>query len=300
MGQTLTDFDNQGNQDIQTLSNYINGQFTKSMGFYSTLGWNSTPGVFDFLGGPHFEFGIGAGVDLIQVTSLNNANLQVLQSSANVSIPSMVPAPLFAGTLRLGLANGLDIGLKGLYLPASLVNTFNTGITGQYSGVGVDFRYRIMEARTLPTLTVEVSWDQFNGNLGFSTEAGQITTFNDPPSNSVTVSGTTNYALNWNVHSFGAKVLLGKDLLVVYPYVGVGFQRNSGSVDSQISGQLATSDGSGNTGSINLPVTSNGSPVVFEPKFIAGLDFGEGFHWSILGESNGSDIAVSTGFRGVF
>jgi hypothetical protein len=231
---------------------------------------------------------------------MNNSNLQVLQSSANVSIPSMVPAPLFAGTVRLGLANGLDIGLKGVYLPASATNLFNTGISGQYSGVGVDFRYRIMEARTLPTVSVEVSWDQFNGNLGVSTEAGQVSTFNDPPSSSVTVSGTTNYALNWNVHSFGAKVLVGKDLLVIYPYVGVGFQRNSGSVVSNVSGQLITTDGSGNTGSIALPVTSNGSPLVFEPKYIAGLDFGEGFHWSIIGESNGSDISVSTGFRGVF
>ena len=293
-GQTVAQFDTSGLADMQSISDYLNSQFTKSMGFYSTLGWDNPPTVFDLISGPHFEFGIGGGVDLIQVTSLNNLNLQALQGTANVSIPSQLPAPYPVGTLRVGLAHGLDVGLKVRYLPQITLSSL--GFAANYTGVGADFRYKIMEGRTLPTVTVGVSFDELQGNLGFGTDVNQNTTYYG---SSASVSGTTKYALNWNVHSFGAKLLVGKDLMVIYPFAAVGFQRNSGTVVSNITGQLTTTV-AGNPGAINANVTSNGTPVLFEPKYVLGLDFGEGFHWSIVGESNGSDLSFSTSFRGQF
>jgi hypothetical protein len=49
---------------------------------------------------------------------------------------------------------------------------------------------------------------------------------------------------------------------------------------------------------INADRTS--SPVLFEPKFVLGLDVGEGFKWGLLFESNGVDIAGGTSFKGRF
>lgn len=293
----LTDFDTQANMDMQSISDFLNGQFTKSMGFYSTLGWNDNPSVFDFLAGPHFEIGIGGGVDFMQVTSLNNLNLQALQAAANVNLPAVLPAPFPAASVRAGLANGLDVGVKFLYLPE--IDISQIGFLVQYTGVGIDFRYKFLEGAKLPTLTVEVSWDEMQGSLGLSTSVNQSTTFESLSSQ---VSGTTNYALNWNVHSFGAKLLVGKDLLIVYPYGGIGFQRNSGTVVSSITGQLSTNvNGALGTANDN-GVTSNGTPVVFEPKFLAGFDFGsgEGIHFNMAGESNGSDLVASIGFKVTF
>jgi hypothetical protein len=265
------------------------------MGLYSTLGWNNPPGVIDLVVGPHFEIGVGGGVDLIQVTNLNNLNLGALQGSSNISLPAVLPAPFPAGTLRMGLANGLDIGLKLLYLPQ--INLPDIGFSGQYTGVGIDFRYRILEGANLPTLTVGVSWDELSGSLGISTNVNQNSTYSDSGTNySAQVSGTTGYSLNWNVHSFGAKLLLGKNLMVIYPFVGVGFQRNSGTVVSSINGQLTTTVNSV-VDTINPAVVTNGNPVVFEPKYVAGIDFGEGLHWALVGESNGSDLAISTSLR---
>jgi hypothetical protein len=228
------------------------------------------------------------------LAGLGSLNLQALQGSANLSLPAVLPAPFPEATLRVGLANGLDIGFKLLYLPEISLST--VGFSGNYVGEGVDFRYRILDGAQLPTLTVGVSWDEMQGSLGLDTGVNQSTTYETFPAQ---VSGNTHYALNWDVHSFGAKLLFGKDLMVIYPFVGVGFQRNSGSVVSHITGQLITTV-NGEPGGVNPNVVSNGTPVIFEPKYLAGLDFGEGFHWSLVGESNGSDLAVSTSLRAQF
>jgi hypothetical protein len=44
-------------------------------------------------------------------------------------------------------------------------------------------------------------------------------------------------------------------------------------------------------------VVRSSAPIVFEPKFVGGIEFGTGFVWGLLGESNGIDIAGSTNFR---
>ena len=55
------DFQNQAQGDYQTIVNYVDAQFAKSMGFITTLGWNTPPSVFDILSGPRVEVGIGGG-----------------------------------------------------------------------------------------------------------------------------------------------------------------------------------------------------------------------------------------------
>lgn len=299
---TEDDFNAQCQTDMQGISDFINSQFTKSMGLFSTLGWNDNPSVFDLVAGPHFEIGIGAGVDLIQVTNLNNLNLAVLQAAANVNLPAVLPIPFPAATARVGLANGLDVGLKFLYLPE--IDLSEIGLSGYYTGVGVDFRYKFLEGARFPTLTVEVSYDQMQGNFQLGTSVNQTTFFSDNGSNPATITGSTNYSLNWNVRSFGAKLIAGKDLVFVYPYGGIGFQRNSGTVVSTITGQMSTSLTEVSTmtqesGSFNANSISNGIPVIFEAKYLLGLDFGsgEGIHCNLEGESNGSDLAASIGFK---
>ena len=44
-------------------------------------------------------------------------------------------------------------------------------------------------------------------------------------------------------------------------------------------------------------LSRSAEPPITQPKFMAGFDLGEGFYWSNLFESNGRDIALSTGFR---
>jgi hypothetical protein len=124
------------------------------------------------------------------------------------------------------------------------------------------------------------------------------TTYND------TLAGSTNFTQSWNVNSFGAKIMVGKDLGVIYPFAAIGFQRNSGSVSANITGtvtETVTDSGGvnqpGSPSTISVTSQSAGTPVIFEPKYVLGFDLGEGFHWAVVGESNGTDIAGSTSFR---
>ncbi len=293
------DFANQAQTDYQTIANYVNTQFAKSMGFITTLGWNTPPGVFDLLSGPRLEVGIGAGADLMGLPNLNNLTLGAINLGSNFNLPSSVPFPFPVITGRVGLANGLDLGVKFLYLP--LVSLSDLGFTANYFGWGLDLRYKILDGTTLPTVTVGVSWDTMKGSFSLSTAIDQISTYNDPgppPSaNAVSFTGTNNYTLNWDTQSFGAQVQVGKDLNILYPFVAVGFQRNSGTISSIMNGTGTYSINGGASQPINLLATSNAPPVYFEPKYVAGLDFGQGLHWAIVGESNGTDIAGETSFR---
>ncbi len=294
------DFVNQAQSDYKTLANFMNGPFSKSLGFFSTLGWDNPPGVFDFVMGPHFEIGVGAGADFITLPNLNSLSLPAIVANSNISFPSGIPLPFPIATARLGLMNGLDIGFRYTTLPSISV----AGVSANYSGWGLDLRYKILDGIQLPTVTMGISWDQMNGNVGLASNINQNSIYTDSGQQyNVNVSGKTAYDLNWNSKSFGAKIEVGKDLGVVYPFAAIGFQRNSGVISTTLTGNgnytLTTNPGGvpSGSGSLNLLAVSAAPPTLLEPKFVVGLDFGVGLHWAIVGESNGTDIAGSTSFR---
>jgi hypothetical protein len=300
---TNQNFINQMNNDYQAISSYVNGQFAKSMGFFSTLGWNTPPGVFDLLGAPKVEVGVGAGADVVNLTNINSLPLQALSVASNVSLPAVIPIPFPIGTARVGIFNGMDLGFRLAYLP--LINIPDVGLSANYTGWGLDFRYKILDGIQWPTVTVGASWDTMNGSFSLSTNVNQSSTFvSSGTTYNDTLAGSTNFTQSWNVNSFGAKIMVGKDLGVIYPFAAIGFQRNSGSVSANITGtvtETVTDSGGvnqpGSPSTISVTSQSAGTPVIFEPKYVLGFDLGEGFHWAVVGESNGTDIAGSTSFR---
>jgi hypothetical protein len=90
--------------------------------------------------------------------------------------------------------------------------------------------------------------------------------------------------------------MVGKNLGILYPFAGIGFQRNSGTITSTISGLTATLDAS-DTNPVPSAVSSS-APVVLEPKYVLGFNLGAGLglQWAVMGESNGTDIAGNTSF----
>ena len=286
-------FINQATADFQSLSDYVNNTFSRSMGFYSTLGWNNPPQVFDLLGGPHVEIGFGAGADVIALPNLNSVALGALLLQSGLNIPAAVPVPFPVGTARIGLMNGLDIGVRVMYLPN--INIPDLGFSANFTGWGLDFRYKILDGATLPTLTTSVSYDTLEGGFSVKTDMNQSTTYSGQ---TMDLTGTSIYNLNWNVRSFGAKLMVGKGLGMIFPFAAVGFQRNAGSISSSIT---ATGNVTVNSTPPSYPVSatvnSGAPPTIFEPKYMLGFDLGEGLHWAVVGESNGTDIAGSTSFR---
>jgi len=280
--------------DLQTLTNFLNGPFSQSMGFFTGLGWNTNPTVYDLgLGlGPHFSIGIAAGADFIALPNLNNVNLTYLNAANNLNLPSGVPLPYPVVTARIGLFNGFDAGFRYTYLPP--INA--GGFGGNFNGWGIDLRYKVFEGMTVPTVTLSTSFDTMTGNFNVNTSNidQQVTyTYNGTTYNGA-VTGATNYTLNWVTRSVGAKITVGKSLGVFYPYAAVGFQRNSGTVTSTITPDMMVNLGNGEPSTpFTTVVSTSGAPVVLEPKYVLGLDLGggPGLQIAAVGESNGTDVA---------
>lgn len=297
--QTITDVENEIIGNVQTVMDVINEPFSKSMGLFSTLGWNTSPAVFDLVAGPRIEIGVGVGAQLMNLPdlgSLSSMGVTVLPGDVGLDIPTFIPIPFPVATGRIGLMNGLDAGLKVAYFPE--VNIPEIGFAAGFTGIGVELRYKFIQGDLLPDVTVAVSYDSMQGSISVATDVDYVLA-DYQGSGPVTVQSNTptSYALDWDLQSFGAKVQVGKNLGALYPYASVGFQRHSGTVSSTFDGDFQVDFNGSTNNNFLINVVSASVPIVFEPKFVGGVDFGEGFIWGLVAESNGIDIAANTNFR---
>ncbi len=297
----------QANFDFQSIASFVNGPFVNSLGFFTGLGWDNTPSVYDLMSipGPHFSLSVGAGADFIPLPNLNNlSGLNVVSASSNFSLPSGVPLPYPVVTARIGLFPGMDAGFRYTTIPTVSAG----GVGGNMTGWGLDLRYKLFDGGELPTVTLVTSFDSMTGNVSISTgnisQTGITYTASGPGQSGTTytnasLSGSSTYNLNWNTQSVGAMVMIGKSTVILYPFAGVGFQRNSGTITSSLTGSYTANLNDGSTPqTFNPSGVSAGAPVVLEPKFEAGLNFGAGLgiNWMVMAESNGTDLAASTSF----
>jgi hypothetical protein len=293
-----SDFTADAQADYQSLINYINDRFAGSMGFVTSAGWNTPTQVYDIVSGPRVEVGVGLGVDFINLPGLNSISLNAVQLSSNANIPAVLPFPFPVITGKIGLMNGLDLGVKFNYLP--MINLPDLGFEANFLGWGLDLRYKLVEGATAPTVVVGVSFDDMSGNLSIGTPINQSGSYydsNTATTYSINFTGSNNYDLSWSTKTFGAQLQAGKDLGMVYPFAAIGFQRSSGSITSTMKGSGTLTVSPNPSTPVSISAVSSSAPVLFEPKYVLGLDFGMGLHWAIVGESNGTDIAASTSFR---
>ncbi len=101
----------------------------------------------------------------------------------------------------------------------------------------------------------------------------------------------------WDVRSFGVKVMVGKKIGIFHPFGAIGLQRHAGRVESRLTMDLTAQVAANPSEKVAKVLSRSAEPPITQPKFMAGFDLGEGFYWSNLFESNGRDIALSTGFR---
>jgi hypothetical protein len=286
--------------DAVSITNFMNKPFAQGLGFFSTLGWNTPPTVFDFKAGPHFEIGVGVGADLISIPDLSTLNLPGFQGTSGLDLPSMLPIPYPVGTIRVGLMNGLDAGFRLSIIPQINLPRDLIGIDfgANYTSWGIDLRCKILDDKLLPNVALGMSFDMMTGKISIGTDLDISESYSGSTG---TIRGTSTYELNWNLKSLGARVMVGKDLKIIYPYASVGFQRHSGTVSSSMTGALtgniSAPAGSGTDFPIVINALTEDQPVFFEPKFVVGIDAGEGFHVSAVGESNGIDLAANLNFR---
>jgi len=287
--------------DYHTVSTFVNGQMARSFGFYSSLGWQVNPTVLDVIKGPRVGVGIGAGVDLLKVSDVNSLQLQVLESGGNIEIPKVLPLPFPVWHVKGGLLKGVDFGIRGGSIPRLKINEGRINFANK--SLGMELRCRAIAGKTLPTVTVSATWDRMEGDIYVANDVSQRAEYWDDGTltwYTGTIEGQTVYHTDWNVRSFGMKVVVGKGFGMAYPFAGVGFQRNAGTVRSSLSVRVHESLTDGVTTAeqdMALEYASGLRPKVVEPKILLGIDLGSVFYWNFLGETNAKDYAVSTGFR---
>jgi len=285
--------------DYNNISSYLNNELARTFGFYSTLGWPTSPEVLNLMSGPRGEIGVGLGVDLVKV-NLDSLPLNALSPDSNINIPGVLPLPFPIWQAKIGLFKDLDFGLRGTGYPRIERDQISTANRGW----GFEVRYQALSGVKYPSVTVNVSWDRMQGDIYFHTNIDQQSTYVDSGTTyASTLSGQSVYMNAWDVHSFGVKVVVGKNLGIFHPFGAMGIQRQGGQVTSrfQVDVQEALSSGGvpvvGTGQNVHLDLTNVALPPVLQPKYILGFELGTGFRWSNVFETNGRDRSFSTSFR---
>jgi hypothetical protein len=240
-------------------------------------------------------------VDLLKVSDVNSLPLKALQSEGNIDIPKVLPLPFPVWHAKGGLLKGVDFGIRGGSIPRLKFDEGRINFANRC--LGMELRCRAVAGKTLPTVTVSATWDMLQGDVYASNDVDQQAQYWDDGTMSWytgTITGRTVYHTAWDVRSFGVKVVAGKGFGVAYPFAGVGFQRNAGTVRSSLSVRVHETLTDGVTTAeqdMALDYADDVRPKVVEPKILLGLDLGSVFYWTLLGETNAKDYAVSTGFR---
>jgi hypothetical protein len=315
-GTPADDFAAAAAQDFEQVSSFINGQFAPNLGFFSTLGWNTPPTVFNWTSilGPHIEIGAGVGIDLFKIsnqtltlsvldqTSETNPGQQINDTLKSIGL-SGLPVPYPFATARVGLFGGLDIGFRYTEIPQVAVNSSSFNVSARYTGYGFDLRYKLLEGHQLPNVTMGVHWNTFNGNIGFTGSADQSNT--SYPDGGVTytanVTGSATYNESWSVNDFGPELSVGYNLLgFIYPYAGIGFERYSGNVTATLSGSATVDITAPSSSSAVIPLNFKDGllPTTFEAHYLAGVNIFS--VWSVVGEANGPSLSLNTSFNATF
>ncbi len=316
-GQAAADFAAQAQTDFQNVSTFINNQFAPNLGFFSTLGWNTPPTVFNWtsVSGPHIEVGAGVGADFFKISSApltlnvltnsseSNPGQELNNAIQGVGLPGL-PVPYPFATIRLGLFEGLDIGFRYTEIPSVAVNTSTYNVTAHYTGYGFDLRYKLIQGHDLPNLTMGVHWNTLNGNISLGASANQTSTYTDSGSTyDVNVAGNAIYDESWKINDFGPELTMGYNLLgILYPYAGIGFERYSGSVSANLQGSVTVTastrppDPPGSS-QANVPMNyvNTQAPATTEVHYLVGVDILS--FWSVVGEANGPAESLNTSFR---
>lgn len=296
--QAVDDYLAEVRSDVNLIADHLNPQFARVMGFYSTLGWNDGPGGLDLMLGPHVEFGVALGVDLVKIDT-TSFDTSVLSTQTALDIPKRLPLPYPAWHARVGLLKGLDFGVRGTGIPRE--NRNDVSVFNQ--GYGFSLRYLAVHGVTYPDVSVQATWDTMKGNASYATTFDQQEPYTDGGTTyQGALAGTTTCEETWRVRSFGLKVMVGKSMGVFHPFASAGFQRYAGTVQTRLSMDVNGTlyDASHipvGTGLLSDVFVRSAEPPVTQPKFTAGFELGTGFYWTNVFETNGHDYAASTGFR---
>ena len=263
--------------DYGLISNWASQEFSEGIA-YSAVGGANRPAEVHGIGS--FEIGLGVNGD---VWNADTGKLRALPTrtirTASVDYKGTVGMPGILVQGKLGLPWDIDLGLKYGGLSFKLdegkasfnVNntTYGFELRRQFFGKGVT-------GVAFPAVSLSLTYDVASGKIDSSQTYTETTSETySGISYTQSVDSKTTGEIKWSTQSLGLKATASKKFLFVTPYLGLGYNKNYGSVDTNITtaGTLSLTGG-GSSQSQSINITGSGSDTAGDSyaRYIAGFD----------------------------
>ncbi len=227
-------------------------EFATSLPMNSTIGLNWSDAYIGQLLGipPHFGVGVTTGVTTIPASVFTDLVDELgVDASGGIDEISGVglPMPGYAVDARVGgFIIPFDVGVKVGVLPGISLGDVDV----EYTNVGFDVRYAVLDGPILPKLSVGVGYNYLSGlistpmGLG-DTEIGSV----DYNSQTYTlVMSDPNLDFGWEASVFDFKAQVSKGFLIVEPHFGVGASVGTATTTTGLSTDVTVTGGADSNG----------------------------------------------------
>jgi Family of unknown function (DUF6588) len=251
--------------DMQTSFSAFSTDVAQSLPFASTIGLNwSDATVRSF---PHFGVGLTVGAVLIPKDAF-----VALSTDMGFSLPSEItsseygiPLPVYTLDGRIGgLFLPFDIGVKIGYLPPDALT--GMPMSADYTLAGFDIRMPILKQNVLlPSIALSVGYNYLNAGVEAPLSGAGLAGGVDLTSMGLGVLSFPTPSARFQMESnvIDAKLQISKSLLIITPYLGVGYAYGWSKAGGGISGTV-NYDGS--------PITPAQITAIEEAFAAAGYD----------------------------
>ena len=246
------------------------GDLAGALAVNSTIGSNWSDAYIGKF--PHFGVGLTTGAAFTSSGGADSIFQAVGATEPDVltKLSLGLPVPAVGGTFKIGLPFlPMDVGIKGGYVPSSIgTNILGTGVTAQYTNVGLQVRYALLKQNLLlPNISLGASYNYQKGSVtaptGLSSQS--FTTQTDQGTTTIT-AGAPELALGWQSNVFDFTAQVSKLLLFVVPYAGVGYTLGTSAVTGGVSSTVGT-DYVGGVSALNSYLAAHGGPTLSDQGF---------------------------------
>jgi hypothetical protein len=263
--------------DYGLISGWASQELSEGLA-YSAVGGANRPADVHGIGS--FEIGLGINGD---VWNVDTGKLRALPTrtikTASIDYKGTVGVPGILVQGKIGLPWDIDLGLKYGGFSFKL-DEGKSSVNANNTVYGFEFRRQFfgkgITGVAIPAVALSLTYDIASGKID-SSQAYTETTSETYSGISYTqaVDSTTKGEIKWSTQSLGAKAIVSKNFLFITPYLGIGLNKNYGSVDTSIttSGTLSLTGG-GSSQSQSISITGSGSDSAGDSyvRYIGGFD----------------------------
>ncbi|MFP4152749.1 MAG: DUF6588 family protein [Alkalispirochaeta sp.] len=232
----------------------FSGEFAKSVPMNSMIGLNWSDAYIGQLLGvpPHFGVGVTTGVTTIPGSVFINLvdDLGVDTSGGVGDLGAFgVPIPGYAVDARAGgFILPFDVGVKVGLIPSIKLGD----VEAEYTNVGFDVRYAVLDGGILPKVSVGVGYNYLNGRISTplgigDTEITSISADADGDGTDETytlVVEDPDLDFGWQANVFDFKVQASKSFLIIEPHIGLGAAVGSATTTTGLTTDVTVQGGS--------------------------------------------------------